>query len=348
MQTSLFQIEGNELIRSEYRKLSTNTEHLKKADLSIIKIRPDNFNARIKPTGMIEEAWNIILMIPQLADGIFANNGPARPILGDFHTDGNFYITDGERTFRALIHLINTDRTIYPNGEPVNITYILLNAPGTTDLDRKKRMYNTNDTLPLSPLQKANYFLSFTQEPYNMTHEQIAGAFPKLSRQTVDNYILITEMPADLQQKIENDEIKLTNALAEYRSSKKKKKIVEVDEETGEVFKTLNQEEREKEEALKKSKERGDEDEFEQQDNSIAGTSSKGGFKEEGSGAIVIGKDAIYMDAQKLALWKQMINRFHVIECKILEEATLENGYLLRMDDLLAERLKNEYNLTVK
>lgn len=55
--------------------------------------------------------------------------------------------------------------------------------------------------------------------------------------------------------------------------------------------------------------------------------------------------DSIYMDGQKLALWKQMVNRFRVIEQALLED---NPHNLLNIDDLLAERLKNEYNLTVK
>lgn len=331
--------------RTKVREVSlARAERLHTIDISIIRIRPGlhrpTFNWRLQQD-LTEELYEIRLGIPQLAEGIFISNGSDDPLSGDIK-DGLFYINEGERRFRALRYLINSGREIYPNGNFVGQVEVLLNPKGFTDKDRKRRIYTSGNKLKYTPLEQAYGYLEMVQDD-GMTHEEIAQLL-NISRQTVDNYILITEMPTDLQQKIENDEVKLTNALAEYRQSKKKKRLVEVDEETGEVFKSLSQEEREKEEAARIDKISGDENEFDQQDNSITGPGSAGGPKQEGSGAVVIGKDAIYLDQQKLALRKQFVHRYEKLKIDIMDG----NRSMLAWEDELATQLKNEYNLTVK
>lgn len=334
-----FILEGNTAPRSTIRTIAKNADGLHKINLFLIKIRP-KFNARRKPYETSEELYEQMLMIPQLADGIYASNGPTEPLLGDiFKEDNKFYITNGERRFRALRYLVATGRNIYPNGESVEEVYVLLNPSGTTDLDRKRKVIATQDNLKLKPMERAYYYLSFKEED-GLTHQKIADLL-QVSRQTVDNYILATELPAEIQDQVDADQIKINNALADLRDKRKAdkpKKTAEVDLETGEVIDKKDD----------KENLRGDEGEFEQQDNSIPGVSSKGGFKEEGSGAHVIGKDSIYMDQQKLALWKQFVNRYEKVKEDIMLAATFDNENLLHWEDMLAERLKNEYNLTVK
>lgn len=313
-QPVLFTIEGNLANRNAIREIATNATHLYKVDLDIIKIRPDRFNARVKPAEMSEEMWEQVLMIADLADKMYANNGPADPPLGDFHKDGGFYINNGERRTRALRHLIATDRAIYPNGQPVSTVYVLMNPPGTTDLERKRKMHDTNDSLPFTPMQKAHDYLALTQEPYSLTHDQIAELFPKVSRQTVTNYIMAAaELPKNIQDSIDSGEIKMTNALADLRktkSDKRKGKDAEGEDPiiTGKLEEKLKKEEKDKE------KIQGDEDEFEQQDNSVGGTSTKGGPKQDNSsGEHVIGKDSIYMQQQKDAIFKRFFARYGVL-----------------------------------
>lgn len=334
-----FILEGNTAPRSTIRAIAKNADGLHKINLSLIKIRP-RFNARRKGENISEELYEQMLMIPQLADGIYASNGPDEPLLGDIFKENNkFYITNGERRFRALRHLMATGRDKYPNGSFVEDVYVLLNPAGTTDLDRKRKVIATQDNLKLKPIERAYYYLSFKEDD-GLTHQQIADLL-QVSRQTVDNYILATELPADIQDQVDADQIKINVALADFREKRKAdkpKKTAEVDLETGEVIDKKDD----------KENLRGDESEFEQQDNSIPGVSSKGGFKEEGSGAHVIGKDSIYMDQQKLALWKQFVNRYEKVKEDIMLAATFDYKNLLHWEDILAERLKNEYNLTVK
>jgi|GEM_PF-2701001 len=344
-----FILEGNLSPRPTVRSISKIAEGHYKIDLAQIRIRPQ-FNARRKPEGMTEELWEHALMIPQLADAIFSSNGPAEPILGDFYKgDDNFYITNGERRFRALNHLLRTKRKEYPNGKPVNEVLILLNPTGTTDLDRKRKVIATQDNMKLKPMERAYYYLSFKNED-GMTHEQIAN-FLGVARQTVDNYVLATTLPAEIQAKIDADEIKMSTALSDHREQKK-------------VAKGKNDANWDEEDEMtpfgskvQKKHTEGDEDEFKQADNSVAGVSSMGGTKESSSGAHVVGKDSIYMNEQKTALWKQMLNRLGVVREDVANNLPTNNamGETLSADELTAWadkevviRMMNEYNLTVK
>jgi len=325
--------------RETIRATSKNSDALRKVQLRSIRIRPC-FNAR-RQGFHTEHMWELLLGIPDLAEAIFQNNGPATPLLGDITVDGVFYQTDGERRIRALRHLIREGKTVYPNGDSVDEVLVLLNPRNTTDLERKRKVLTTEDNLKLRPMDKAWFYKSFETEGAGMTHDEIAK-FLNVSRQSVDNYIQASELSQEVQDKIDCGEITMTKALADYREAnpKRKTKLVEVDIESGEVLEQKKPEEKVM---------NGDEDEFlDQQDNSISSAGTKGGPKEGGSGEVVIGKDSIYMDGQKLALWKQFVNRYEKLKTEIIMGATLENGHLLKVDDMLAERLKNEYNLTVK
>lgn len=336
--------------RNDVRKVSKRRdERIHHIDIGIIRIRPGKnratFNWRRQPEGMTDELYEMQLGIPALADGIYNSNGPDDEIVGDFK-DGLFYINGGERRFRALRHLLATGRDTYPNGEPINIVTILQNPKDFTDKDRRRRIFTSENNMKYTPLEHGYGYLEMKEED-GLTHEQIAQELG-ISRQTVDNHILLTTLPVDIQQKIDSGEINMTTALTELRAEKKKNKPGKaiIDEETGENLGILTeaQERHLAEKAKEEEKLRGDEDEFIQEDNSITGTSSKGGPKGEGSGAVVIGKDAIYMDQQKLALWKQFVNRYEKVKTDIMDA----NRSTRAWEDALAEQLKNEYNLTVK
>jgi hypothetical protein len=262
------------------------------------------------------------------------------PILGDFYkVDEYFYATEGERRIRALRHLVATGRETYPNGNAVDEVFVLLNPPGTTDLDRKCKIGTSGNKLPLTPMQRAFYYLSLKTE-FNLSNEQIAARFPPLSRQTVDNYIMATELPKDIQDQIDEDKVKISNAIADYRKAKKKKDNPTLDEVETTPSEEAHARKKEKEAGLS-----GDEDEFEQQDNSVKGVSSMGGPKDTSSGTITVGKDSIYQNQIDDALWKQFINRYSVLHTDC---ALAADGDVSLMETKLIERLKLEYILKVK
>lgn len=335
----------------------TNTDGLYKVHLDIIRINP-GFQPRQKPEGLQEDLWEQMLGIPALADAIWENSGPIDPPLGDIYSvDGTFVLTEGERRTRALRHLIATGREFYPDGKtPVNIVKVLLNPAGTTDQDRMRIAISSGNKLPFTTMQRARYYQKFVTD-HGMTHAQVSEFLKDVSRQTVDNYILCLSLPEDVQHKLDGGEITITAALADLRASKKPAGgQVLVDSESGEVIERgqdvvmdlCGNTEYKKKQEEEKGKLSGDEEDFKQEDNSIPGVSSKGGFKEEGSSSHVVGKDAIYMDGIKLALWKQFVNRYEKVKRDILLSTTASNEMLDLWEDELAKRLKDEYNLTVK
>jgi hypothetical protein len=89
----------------------------------------------------------------------------------------------------------------------------------------------------------------------------------------------------------------------------------------------------------------GDEEEFDQQDNSVKGVSTMGVPKDTSSGAIVVGKDSIYQDREDTAKWKQFINRYDILHTDC---ALAAGGDVDLMQQKLIDRLKMEYVIQVK
>lgn len=348
----LTQTDGRNAIR-EISLARTERNHL--IDFDNIQLRPGKgnkyFNARIQPAGMSDEEYEKKIGIPDLAMAIFKSNGPDDPLFGDIK-DGIFYVNGGERRYRALRWLLACKMSIYPNGSEVRKVEIILNPKGFTDADRRRRILSSDNNLRYTSIERAFAYLDMKEED-NLTNEQIAVNLG-VSRQTVDNYIMVTELPLETQQKIDDGILSMADALKDYREGKKAKKgKLIVDPETGEDLGILSesQERHLAEKAAADAKVRGDEDEFEQQDNSITRPGSMGGPKEEGSGAVVIGTDSIYVRQQKDAMWKQFVNRYEVLKSDITKSHSSPDGSWSSpksLEDLLAERLQNEYNLATK
>lgn len=330
--------------RNSVREVSiSRAERLHIVDFYILRLRPGlnrkYFNWRVQPEGMTEELYEIKLMIPQLAEAIFNSNGPDDAIILDFK-DGLGYINGGERRFRALRHLLaeKGNEATYPNGKLIRQVEVLQNPKDFTDMDRLRRIHSSDNNLKYSVMERAFGYLEM-KDDYSLTNDQIAELVG-VSRQTVDNYIKATLLPKEIQESIDEGKVSLANALAELRT----KNRIAGDNPDEPI---IPNERKEKEDTADKAKVRGDEDEFEQQDNSVGGLSSKGGAKEDSSSnAVVIGKDSIYMDQQKLALWKQFVHRYEKVKEDVIKANLdpIEGAW----EDILAERLKNEYNLTVK
>lgn len=330
-----FVMEDKVASREIIRQTSKNCDWLRKIDISKIRIRP-GFNAR-RQKDMSDDLYEILLNIPMLAEGIYASNGPADALIGDIAVDGYFYIVEGERRFRALKFLLREHgkNGVYPNGEAIAEVRVVLTAPGTTDLQRKIMIGTSQDKLGLRPIDRAYYYHDL-KTSFNLSHDEVAKAV-NVSRQTVDIYIKATELPEDVQLSIDAGDISITDAIAKTRT--KRKKMVEVDEETGEVTK-------EEDPTI-----RGDEDEFLQQDNSVDFPGSKGGVKEDkSSNEVVVGKDSIYMDQIDIAKWKQFLNRFRVIEMEVVAAEMLASKLSDSdlVDKRVIDRLRNEFTLHVK
>jgi len=219
--------------RNDVRKVSLHREErLHWIDISILKIRPGKnkktFNWRIQKEGQSEVDYEKQLGIPELADAIYKSNGPDDAIRGDFK-DGLFWITGGERRFRAIRYIVETlGLAEYPNGEKTTVVEIYQNPKGFTDADRRRIIFTSQNQLKYSPLEFAYGFLEVKEEE-GKTHEQIADEFG-VSRQTVDNYIAVTKLDKEIQEEIEAGRLPLSTALKLDRKQKndeKKSKSVE-------------------------------------------------------------------------------------------------------------------------
>lgn len=370
MQQELFTF--NVASREVVRSFSKSCDGLRKININQMEIRP-GFNAR-RQRNLPDELWEQMLGIPELAAGIYESNGPADPILGDIAEDGKFYQTDGERRMRAIKHLIREGKDTYPNGTPVDEVTIRLNPTGTTDLDRRLKAVSTQENLKLRPMDKAYHILKLKQD-YDLTDEELAKRL-NISRQSVNNYIKATELPQDAQDAIDEDRLKISNALADYRRAhaeeKKNRKLGIVDLETGEVHEedpnapdpaNEGEEGKSKEEMAKeREKEKyqdGDEDEMEQKDNTVTFAGSKNLGEDRSSGAHTVGKDSIYMQQQRKATFLQFIHRYHHLyenATKLIvadmpgDEEDPERSKVLREKrlDRAVENLMGEYDITVK
>ncbi len=210
-QTLLFAL-GNSDGRDRIRGFAKENPRSFTIQFDRIKIRP-GFNRR-RQKNMSEEQYEEYLEIPELAKGIYQSNGSAEPLIGDI-VDGVFWITEGERRYRAIRHLLN-EYIEYPNGELIHNVDVLLNPKGTTDLERALKIFTTNSKKKLSPMETAYGFL-WLKDEFKLSNAKIAE-IRQVSRQMVDNYIIAaTELPEKIQEAIDNDEIKITNAINEYR-----------------------------------------------------------------------------------------------------------------------------------
>jgi len=206
-----------------------------------IKIR-NGFNLR-RRKNMSESQYNDFLGISELADGIFKSCGSHEPIIGDF-VNGIFYITEGERRYRAIKHLIGSGKSAYPNGKPISDVEILLNPKDTDDLTRTLKIFTTGDKKKLTPMETAYGYLKLKKE-FQLSNDMIAEKLG-VSRQKVDMYIKATELTDTAQNAIDDGTTTISEEIAKFRTEnpkQTKKSIVRLDEETGEISKPLTDEE---------------------------------------------------------------------------------------------------------
>lgn len=179
-----------------------------KIKLNDIKFR-DGFNVRKKYNGLEE-----------LADSIDAN-GIVTPLTVDILKDGRIYLERGNRRLNALLLL----RERYEgNGmydefhQRFEFVECFVNGKNVTELDRIKALYTSNHFEPFSPVENSEVVLRL-KTYYNYSHEQISKELG-MSRQSVDNYAKIAEMPDDVKQALSDNRMSLNTALSVMRKFK--------------------------------------------------------------------------------------------------------------------------------
>lgn len=189
-------------------------------------------NWRKKTPYQTEDEFMDSLNIPELAEQIYANNGPADPLEGDILADTKeFALIEGQRRWLAIRYLIFQGKTNYPNGNAINKVEVLCQYKNTSILERAKKNFTSNNKLPLKPSQTAAGFLHFkennlkdagTPEERKFTNQEIAEMFG-VSRQYIDNMLKINELDADTLRKLDDGSITQTAALATIRKQREPK-----------------------------------------------------------------------------------------------------------------------------
>lgn len=194
------------------------------------KMRPGR-NYRRKPSYMTEEEYfNDVLQIPALAEAIFINNGPVDAIIGDFLQDDElFYINDGWRRWLATGYLLKQGKTHYPNGRPIAEVEVVINPKEYTETDRNLLIFTSQNKLSLRPVENAYAFQDMKIKEPGLTNETLATR-ANVSRQTIDLYLKILELPEEVIEHIERGNIKYTAAIQEHkRKLSEEKKLKEPD-----------------------------------------------------------------------------------------------------------------------
>jgi len=211
LQLPFMEIEKEEMaVRQDVRN---NPEIIKaretyKVPVASINVR-EGFNARKFYTG-----------IEELADMVEAN-GVITPITIDVLKDGRIYVERGHRRLKALRLL--RDRYLEANRiheflERFEYVECFVNKSSVTELDRIKALYTSNHICPLSPVENSEV-VNRMKVYYSMKHEEIASQLG-ISRQSVDNYAKIAELPDDVKQGLTDNRISLNSALSIMRKLK--------------------------------------------------------------------------------------------------------------------------------
>lgn len=176
--------------------------------LDEIKFR-EGFNVRKKYTGLEE-----------LADSIDAN-GVVTPLTVDILKDGRIYLERGNRRLNALLLLrerYEVDGNYDGFYERFKYIECFVNGKNVTELDRIKALYTSNHFEPFSPVENAEV-VHRLKKYYGYTHEQISKELG-MSRQSVDNYAKIAELPDDVKQALNDNRMSLNTALSVMRKFK--------------------------------------------------------------------------------------------------------------------------------
>ncbi len=193
-QLSLYEILDNAPGRTVWRKTLTSGRSTYKIEFKRISILPD-WNIRKTFTG-IEELANDILQ-----------NGLIEPLRGVLSQDGKkFFVTDGERRYRALKLLID-------RGDVIDEVEVIpqparMNAQGMIaqmiSSGVNKCLYN--DIEIAEGLQRL-------KRDFSMSNQEIADQIGK-SRQYVDNMIRLADKPEEVKKDIREGKVKKTTVLA--------------------------------------------------------------------------------------------------------------------------------------
>jgi ParB-like chromosome segregation protein Spo0J len=216
-------VAGRPYIRNEKKfKISNNVAY--KTAFKNLSER-DAFNSRTIYDG-----------IEEFAEFIY-NHGLPEPFTVDVLHDGRVLIEKGHRRFRAINLLISQGRF-----DPETEVEFWPNNNEVTELQRMVNQFTSNNhQKPLQPIDQST--VAFAVK-YNygeeISNEKIAEMFG-VSRQTIDNLLLIAKAPDDVKNQVRLGTMSFTDAVAFVRAQKKQSKAADkAEEESHKTQATVN------------------------------------------------------------------------------------------------------------
>ena len=176
-------------------------------EFSKIKVR-ENFNKRI----VFDE-------IQELSESIFIHN-LKDPFVLDILPDGTAYIEEGHRRHKAISLLIEKKREGWT---PETLVEFFSNKNDVTELDRMVNQYTSNNhKKKLKPFESAAvaYDVKFNYSEKPKSNEEVAELMG-VSRQQVDNYILIASADDRIKNEMMLADMKLTECVTLIKGKKK-------------------------------------------------------------------------------------------------------------------------------
>jgi len=170
----------------------------------------DGFNKR----RVYEDMESVVEWIKQNTnDGIVELDPP--PMV-DVLEDGRIFILRGHRRFRGILMAIQ-------QGLKVDAVVCTPTTKECTEMDRMADIYTSNmHQSKLKPLEQAEVCFDLKQN-FGLTHEAIAAKIG-VSRQTVDNLLILASADDATKQEILNGNMGVTEAIKYIRSLKKAEK----------------------------------------------------------------------------------------------------------------------------
>ena len=163
--------------------------------------------------------------IDVLCDSIIAH-GLEIPITVDVLADGTIFISEGHRRYRAIKMAREKDNSLFETVE------CFVNGNKVTELERVIKNYTSNNlSRHLKPLEIASNAYKIKHYFGEEKSNEVVASLMGVSRQTVDNLIMIAEASDDLKNEIKNGDLSFTAAISFLRNQRKIEKLKDSAEE---------------------------------------------------------------------------------------------------------------------
>lgn len=165
----------------------------------------EGFNKRIVYEGLEELAESI------------KENGIKEPLVVDVMAGGRIFIEKGHRRYKAIQLLIS-------KGFKIDTVECFINNRDVTEQQRMEDIFNSNMfASKLNPVEQANTVYALKNNFGKISNEDIAKKIG-VSRQQVDNLLILADAGDDTKQEIINGNLGVTEAIKYIRNLKKVEK----------------------------------------------------------------------------------------------------------------------------